>query len=100
WNARGDIVLGSWGGGSGGPLWRVSTSGAATALTQVHVSKGEFFHTRHPFLPDGSHFRYFRSGPPDVEGMYVGSLEADAANQSRQRILPTGVPHVFATHPL
>ena len=24
WNRHGDIVLGSWGGGSGGPLWRVS----------------------------------------------------------------------------
>ena len=32
WNRHGDIVLGSWGGGSGGPLWRVSSAGgAATA---------------------------------------------------------------------
>jgi hypothetical protein len=28
--------------------------------------------------------------------MYVGSLEADAGNQSRERILATGVPAVFA----
>ena len=96
WNGRGDIVLGSWGGGSGGPLWRVSAGGVATAVTQVDVSKGEFVHTWPTFLPDGTHFLYFRSGPPDVEGMYVGSLEADAANQSRQRILATGVPAVFA----
>ena len=96
WNGRGDIVLGSWGGGSGGPLWRVSAGGAATAVTQVDVSKGEFVHTWPTFLPDGTHFLYFRSGPQDVEGMYVGSLEADAANQSRQRILATGVPAVFA----
>jgi serine/threonine protein kinase len=96
WNGQGDIVLGSWGGGSGGPLWRVSAGGAATAVTQVDVSKGEFVHTWPTFLPDGTHFLYFRSGPPDVEGMYVGSLEADAGNQSRQRILTTGVPAVFA----
>ena len=96
WNGQGDIVLGSWGGGSGGPLWRVSAGGAATAVTQVDVSKGEFVHTWPTFLPDGTHFLYFRSGPPDVEGMYVGSLEADAGNQSRQRILATGVPAVFA----
>ena len=96
WNGRGDIVLGSWGGGSGGPLWRVSASGVATAVTEVDVSKGEFVHTWPTFLPDGTHFLYFRSGPPDVEGMYVGSLEADAGNQSRQRILTTGVPAVFA----
>jgi serine/threonine protein kinase len=96
WNGQGDIVLGSWGGGSGGPLWRVSAGGATTALTQVDVSKGELFHTWPTFLPDSTHFLYFRSGPPDVEGMYVGSLEADAASQSRERILATGVPAVFA----
>jgi Tol biopolymer transport system component/tRNA A-37 threonylcarbamoyl transferase component Bud32 len=98
WNRQGDIVLGSWGGGSGGPLWRVSASGgAATPLTQVDLSKGEFVHTWPTFLPDGKHFLYFRSGPTDVEGMYVGALDVDAGSQSRQRILATGVPAVFAS---
>jgi Tol biopolymer transport system component len=97
WNARGDIVLGSWGGGSGGPLWRVSAAGgAATPVTQVDLSKGEFVHTLPTFLADGNHFLYFRSGPPDVEGMYVGSLDVDAGNQSRERILATNVPAGFA----
>jgi len=97
WNRHGDIVLGSWGGGSGGPLWRVSpTGGAATALTEVDLAKGEFVHTWPTFLPDGNHFLYFRSGLPDVEGMYVGSLDVDARNQSRERILATDVPAVFA----
>jgi eukaryotic-like serine/threonine-protein kinase len=97
WNRHGDIVLGSWGGGSGGPMWRVSAAGgAATPVTQVDLSKGEFVHTWPTFLPDGKHFLYFRSGPPDAQGMYVGSLDVDAGNQSRQRILATGVPAVFA----
>lgn len=97
WNRHGDIVLGSWGGGSGGPLWRVSSAGgAATAVTQVDLSKGEFVHSLPTFLPDGDHFLYFRSGPPDVEGMYVGSLDVHAGNQSRERILATGVPAGFA----
>jgi eukaryotic-like serine/threonine-protein kinase len=97
WNRDGDIVLGSWGGGSGGPMWRVpAAGGAATAVTQVDLSKGEFVHTWPTFLPDGKSFLYFRSGPPDVEGMYVGSLDVDAGKQSRQRILATGVPAVFA----
>lgn len=97
WNRQGDIVLGSWGGGSGGPLWRVSPSGgAATAITAVDLSKGEFVHTGPTFLPDGKHFLYFRSGPPDVEGMYVGSLDVDAAGQSRDRILATSEPAIFA----
>lgn len=97
WNRHGDIVLGSWGGGSGGPMWRVSAAGgAATPLTQVDLSKGEFVHTWPTFLPDGKHFLYFRSGPPDVEGIYVGSLDVDARNQSRQRILATDLPAIFA----
>ncbi len=97
WNRHGDIVLGSSLGGSSGPMWRVSAAGgAATPVTQVDLSKGEFVHTWPTFLPDGKHFLYFRSGPPDVEGMYVGSLDVDARNQSRQRILATGVPATFA----
>ena len=40
WNRHGDIVLGSWGGGSGGPLWRVSRAGgAASALTEVDLRR-------------------------------------------------------------
>jgi serine/threonine protein kinase/Tol biopolymer transport system component len=97
WSRRGDIVLGSWGGGSGGPMWRVSAAGGtATPVTQVDLAKGEFVHTWPTFLPDGKHFLYFRSGPPDVEGMYVGSLDVDPGNQSRQRVLATEVPAVFA----
>ena len=97
WNRRGDIVVGSWGGGSGGPLWRVSPAGGvATAVTAVDLSKEEFVHAGPTFLPDGNRFLYFRSGPPDVEGMYVGALDVDAANQSRQRILATNVPATFA----
>jgi Tol biopolymer transport system component len=97
WNRHGDILLGSWGGGSGGPIWRVSAAGgAATAVTQVDLAKGEFVHTWPTFLPDGKQFLYFRSGPPDVEGMYVGSLDVAPGHQSRQRILATGVPAVFA----
>jgi serine/threonine protein kinase len=96
WNRNGDIVLGSWGGGSGGPLWRVSPGGAATAITQVDTSKGEFVHTWPTFLPDGKHFLYFRSGPPDVEGMYVGSLDVDAGHQSRERRLTGSLPASYA----
>ena len=97
WNRNGDIVLGSWGGGSGGPLWRVSQAGGvARAVTQVDVSRGELFHTWPTFLPDGTHFLYFRSGPPDVEGMYLGSLDADAGDQSHQLLLSTRVPAVYA----
>jgi Tol biopolymer transport system component len=97
WNRNGDLVLGSWGGGSGGPIWKVSRAGgAATAVTEVDASRGEFYHTWPTFLPDGSHFLYFRSGPPEVEGMYMGSVDAAPAEQPRQRILSTTAPAVYA----
>jgi len=97
WNRDGVILFGSWGGGSGGPLWRVSQSGgAATTITQVDLSKGELFHTWPSFLPDGKHFVYFRSGPPDVEGMYAGSLDLKAGDQSRDRIVATSLPASYA----
>jgi serine/threonine protein kinase/Tol biopolymer transport system component len=97
WNLNGDIVLGSSGGGSGGPLWKVSqTGGVATALTQVDVSRGELYHTWPTFLPDGSSCLYFRSGPTDVAGMYVGSLDTAPADQPRQRIFPSTRPAIYA----
>jgi hypothetical protein len=35
WNRNGDIVLGTWGGGSGGPLWRVSQAGGVEKIEEV-----------------------------------------------------------------
>ena len=97
WNRNGVIIFGSWGGGGGGPLWKVpETGGAITAITEVDASKGEVFHTWPTFTEDGEHFVYFRSGPPDVEGIYVGSLNATPAEQSRTRILPTALAASYA----
>jgi serine/threonine protein kinase/Tol biopolymer transport system component len=97
WNRDGVILFGSWGGGSGGPLWRVSAKGGSpTALTQVDLSRGELFHTWPSFLPDGSHFVYFRSGPPDVEGIYAGSLDAQPGDQSRERFVASAMPASYA----
>ena len=88
WNRDGVIVFGSWGGGSGGPLWRVSQAGGtATALTEVNVSKGELYHTWPTFLEDGTSFLYFRSGPTETAGIYAGSLDTKPADQSQTRIL-------------
>jgi serine/threonine protein kinase len=90
WNRNGVIVFGSWGGGAGGPLWKTSeTGGEATAITQLDASKGESYHTWPTFTEDGEHFVYFRSGPPEVEGIYVGSIDAKPVEQSRERILAT-----------
>ena len=97
WNRNGAIIAGSWGGGAGGPLWKIpDTGGAATAITEVDASKGELYHTWPTFTEDGEHFVYFRSGTPDVEGIYAGSLDAAPAEQSRTRILATEFPASYA----
>jgi Tol biopolymer transport system component len=97
WNRDGVIIFGSWSGGSGGPVWKVSqTGGAPVPVTEVDTAKGELYHTWPVFLEDGHRFVYFRSGAPDVAGVYVGSLDADARNQSRDRILATTVPVAYA----
>jgi len=88
WNRDGVIVFGSNGIGSGGPLWKISQGGgAATAITEVDASRGESYHSLPSFMPDGKHFIYFRSGAPEVEGVYAGSLNAKPGEQSRERIL-------------
>jgi serine/threonine protein kinase/Tol biopolymer transport system component len=97
WNRDGTIVFGSWGGGSGGPLWKVSQAGGpATALTEVNTSKGELYHTWPTFLEDGTHFLYFRSGPADTAGLYVGSLDTTPAEQSQTRILANQLTATYA----
>ena len=97
WNRDGEIIFGSWGGGSGGPLWRVSRAGgAATAVTEVDTSKGERYHTWPTFLEDGRHFLYFRSGPPESVGIYAGSLDATPTDQSHVRILATELTPSYA----
>jgi serine/threonine protein kinase len=96
WNRDGVIVFGSWG-GSGGPLWRVSQDGGTpTVLTEVDISKGERYHTWPTFLEDGRHFLYFRSGPTETAGIYVGSIDAKPGDQSQTRILATPLTATYA----
>jgi Tol biopolymer transport system component len=98
WNRNGDLLLGAWGGGSGGPIWQVpETGGAAVAVTEVDLAAEEFHHTWPTFLTDGTHFLYFRSGPAEIQGMYVGSLGVEPGQQSRQRLLPSATPAVYAS---
>ncbi|MEQ1757201.1 MAG: protein kinase [Vicinamibacterales bacterium] len=56
------------------PLFRIGASGAEpVAVTRLGV------HTSHrypQFLPDGRRFVFFAEGSPDVEGIYLGSLDS------------------------
>jgi len=94
WNAAGTILMGS----NSGPIMRVSAAGgSASPVTVVERSKGEMFHSDPLFLPDGTHFLYFRhSSKPGEEGVYVASLEAKPAQQSLKRIVATDYSPAYA----
>ncbi len=72
WNAEGTIVFTR---SATEPLYRVPASGGkAVAATEV---KAPHLGHRYPrFLPDGRHFLYFAYGPPESQGVYVGSLDS------------------------
>jgi len=84
WNTDGVILFGS----NGGPILRVpSTGGTPTPVTRPERERGETFHSDPIFLADGRHFLYFRhSGKPENQGVYVGSLDVRAEQQSLKRI--------------
>ena len=87
WSRDGVIIFGA---SAQGPLRRVSASGGvATDITAVNSQRGEAFHSSPIFLPDGRHFLYLLGGSPEVNGIYVGSLDAKPEEQKRERLLAT-----------
>jgi eukaryotic-like serine/threonine-protein kinase len=84
WNRDGVIIFGQ---SEGGLMQVPASGGTASPLTVVDRSRGEFHHVMPSFLPDGRHFLYAREGSPEVEGVYVGSLDAKPEQQSPKRFL-------------
>ena len=93
WSRDGVIIFGDSG---QGPLRRVSASGGVpTDITAVNRQRGEAFHSSPIFLPDGRHFLYLLGGSPEVNGIYVGSLDAKPEEQKRERLLATRLSAVY-----
>lgn len=67
-----------------GPLFKISTAGGEPIqITSLDTAHREYAHRFPEFLPDGRHFFYVvRSYDPEVEGVYVGSLDS----KERKRI--------------
>ena len=79
WNRNGEILFVP---SAGEPVYRVAASGgAASPVTQIDASRGEFGHTWPFFLPDGRHFLYLsygaRARPEDASSVYLGSLDSN-----------------------
>lgn len=60
------------------------------AVTHLDTS-GQTSHRFPYFLPDGHQFLFFATGRPDAEGVYLGSLDSEAA----RRLLPANTAAVF-----
>jgi Tol biopolymer transport system component len=86
WSRNGVVLLTANPGG----LWRVpDTGGVPSPVTIVDSARGETYHAKPSFLPDGRHFLYLRvSGNANVAGTYLGSLDVKPEQQPRERLLP------------
>ena len=96
WNADDVIVFGARGAGA---LKRVPAGGGIPQpMTAIDTERGEIFHSFPCFLPDGKHFAYFRaSSNPDVQGIYIGSLDSAPEQQDRTRLVGTTIGPVQVT---
>jgi Tol biopolymer transport system component len=90
WSADGVIVFGTRG---QGPLYRIpAAGGVATPLTVVDPARADGAQSFPQFLPDGRRFLYYRqSTKPEHQGLYAGSLDVPAEQQSTTRLLATSL---------
>jgi len=90
WNRHGDIVLGSWGADRVARCGEYPRQGRGDAGDAGRPIQGRVRSTWPTFLPDGSSF-YTSLRAAGRRGHVRGSLDVDAGNQSRQRVLATSV---------
>jgi eukaryotic-like serine/threonine-protein kinase len=57
------------------PLMRISARGG-TPVEATRLAPEQASHRTPSFLPDGRRFLFFVSGPPSVQGVYLGSLDS------------------------
>ena len=80
WNRNGVILFVP---STGDRVYRVAASGgAASPVTRIDESRGEFGHTWPFFLPDGRHFLYVSYGtraarPEDASSVFLASLDSN-----------------------
>lgn len=96
WSRDGVILFGTR--GLGGIRRVAATGGPAVNVTTVDSARGESIHSFPFFLPDGRRFVYWRqSGRPELQGIYVGSIDKPAAQQDATVLVPTTLGSVAAT---
>ena len=80
-------------------ILRVSASGGTPVRVLPERPRGEGV-AFPAFLPDGRHFLYFRgSQNADVQGIYLGDLDAKPEQQSQQRLIQATTSPAYAASP-
>ena len=93
WSENGVIVFGS----QTGIMQIPADGGTPTQVTALDKARGDTTHSAPRFLPDGRHFLYLReSTNPSVNGLYVGALDVDPAEQNPTQLLPTELTAAYA----
>ncbi len=74
WGADGVILFSA---ANTAPLYRVPASGGQPPVEATRIeAPGQAAHRRPHFLPDGRRFLFFATGAPDVQGVFVGTLDS------------------------
>ena len=77
-NADGTVIFGA---SLTSPLYRISVAGGqAVQITRLETTRA-YGHMQPHFLPDGRHFLFFATGPADVQGLYLGSLDSEVVKR-------------------
>lgn len=95
WNRQGVILFGNV---TGGVQRVVDGGGDPEPVTTLDATRGENAHLAPVFLADGRHFLYLRASRarPEMNGIFVGSLDASPTEQSVERLLATTTSVVYA----
>jgi serine/threonine protein kinase/Tol biopolymer transport system component len=87
WNADGVILFAP---ANAAPIARVQ-SGGGVREDATRIVSPQVGHRFPYFLPDGTHFVFLATGPPDVQGIYLGSLDS----KDSRRLVAADMAAVF-----
>lgn len=74
WGADGAILFSA---ANTAPLYRVPASGGQQPVEATRIeTPGQAAHRFPHFLPDGRRFLFFATGAPDVQGVFIGTLDS------------------------
>ncbi len=92
-----DVIIIAGGGEKPGLVRIPASGGPPVQLTEVNANRGETYHAGPLALPDRRHFLFLRgANDPNVEGIYVGRVDAAPGDQDATRLMPVSSRVIYA----